>query len=82
LYLTKIVVEGTLLLDGVRVTEEPKPVPVVVETSKSVGAVTIKSVVKSVPETVYVCSADVDPTATLPKLREPPVVAMVGGATA
>jgi hypothetical protein len=37
--------------EGVRATEEPNPEPLLVETSKPVGAVTVKSAVNSDPET-------------------------------
>ena len=44
-------VDATVPLEGVRETEGPNPDPLLVETSKPVGAVTVKSAVSSEPET-------------------------------
>ena len=46
------------LFDGVKETLEPKPDPVVVDTSKPVGADTTKLADKQFPETAKVCSVE------------------------
>jgi hypothetical protein len=45
------VVDATVPLEGVRETEDPNPEPLAVETSKPVGAVTVKLSVSKDPET-------------------------------
>ena len=55
---TYIVVVATVPPVSVRVTDEPKPEPDVVETSKSAGAVMVMSSVKLLPSAVKVCSAE------------------------
>jgi hypothetical protein len=46
-----MVVDATVPLEGVRETEDPNPEPLAVETSKPVGAVTVKLSVSKDPET-------------------------------
>jgi len=45
------VVDATVPLEGVRETEGPNPDPLLVETSKPVGAVTVRLAVSNEPET-------------------------------
>jgi hypothetical protein len=54
-------VEATEPLEGVSETDEPKPEPLLVETSNPVGAVTVTSAVKFEPVTENVCAVEAVP---------------------
>jgi hypothetical protein len=75
--LTYIVVLATEPLDGVKVRVVPKLLPLVVETSKPVGAVMMIPVVRLLPETVKLCSAEAVP-AQLVKAVNAPVLLITG----
>lgn len=76
-----MVVVDTEPLDGVSETEEPKPVPDEVDTSKPVGGVTTRLAVRSAPDTVNDCSDEAVP-AQVAKALSVPVVTRVGVAAA
>jgi hypothetical protein len=59
--LTYIVVLGTEPPDWVKVTVAPNPLPLVVEISKSAGAVIMILAVNALADTVKLCSADAVP---------------------
>jgi hypothetical protein len=59
----------------------PNPVPVVVDTSKPVGAVTVKLPVKFEPATVNVCSPDTVPAQAVKGVNVPVLVIVVGCTT-
>ena len=68
---------ATLPLLWGSVTEVLKPLPLVVLTSKPVGAVTVISAVRLLPLTVKLCWADAVPAQAV-KAVSVPVVVMVG----
>ena len=59
--LTYTLDEATDPLDCVKVTLDPKPEPDVLETSYPVGAVTVMSFVRFIPEMVKLCSVPAEP---------------------
>ena len=72
-----MIVDATVPELGLSVTLALKVPPELSDNSKPVGAVTIKSVVRSVAPTLKLCSADTVPAQAVKVLRLPPLV-MVG----
>jgi len=70
-------VEATEPLEGVSETDEPKPEPLLVETSKFVGAVTVIFAVRFAPVTLKFCAAEAVPAVAV-KGFSVPVVVMEG----
>jgi hypothetical protein len=75
---TYIVVLATVPPDWVKVTVDPKPLPLVVEISKSAGAVIIILAVRLLPDTVKFCSADAVPAQPEKAVSGVPVTFIVG----
>lgn len=79
---TYIMVFGTEPPDCVNVSEELNPLPLVIEISKSVGAVIVISAVNALPETVKFCSAEGEPLQLLNAASGVPVTLIEGAKAA
>ena len=73
-----MVVFGTPPPDCVSVSDEVKPLPLVVEISKSAGAFMLISAVRALPETTKFCSAEAVPLQLVNAESGVPVTSIVG----
>ena len=78
---TYMVVLGTEPPDWVKVTVAPNPLPLVVEISKSAGAVIIILAVNALPDTVKLCSAEAVPAQLVNAVNGVPVTFTAGNNT-
>lgn len=76
--LTYIIVLATAPPDWVKVRDEAKPLPLVVETSKPAGAVMVIFAVSAVPETVKFCWAEAVPAQVANAVSGVPVTLIEG----
>lgn len=75
---TYIMVLATVPPDWVKVTDAPNPLPLVVEISKSAGAVIMILAVNALPDTVKLCSADAVPAQLVNAVSGVPVTLSAG----
>jgi hypothetical protein len=76
--LTKMVVALTVPPDCVSVSEGPKPLPLVVDISKPVGAVMVIFAVSALPEALKFCSAETEPIQLVNAVSGVPITLIEG----